>query len=615
MRDITLEDTFIHPFTTRAFATGIPTVLAGSPVLSVMEAGNATPITAGVSVSVSRGSVVGYNEATIVATAANGYELGKTYGIYISTGTVDSVSVVGELVGEFTIGQSAAAVDLANATDGLTALKAVADAIPTTVMRGTDNVVLAGPTKAEMDTAHALLATIDMMRGLVLINSTIGATGNTTTKLHLAGLTYGNNEINGYTLVIFDNSTSEYHIALVTDWVLSTELATVATLPFTPEASVDKYWLISPANANQIWNIVLTGSTFNVANSAGKRLRQIEQAFTHASGQIAGVTDGHTFTLDGGSVATEDYYVGDRLQIVEGTGAGQSRLIKAYTAGRVTSLDSDYTTNPDTNSLYEVIAADVHVSLSDADLASGFVAIYTNATTITLDAGAVATGDYYKGAIILFTHGTGFGQAQEITGYTSGRVATLSPGLVTPIDATTVYHIMAAVSIPELVDEIWDEAQADHVAVGSFGEIATELATLLTRLSAARAGYLDNLSVGAVALASEVTSARMGALTDWINGGRLDLLLDAVKAITDLLTLAAINAEADTAWTTQMADSVPAVGTITSREQALYMLVREKLDFAYASTTKTIYKADGVTVLFTLTLDDATNPTLGGRAT
>ncbi len=35
------------------------------------------------------------------------------------------------------------------------------------------------------------------------------------------------------------------------------------------------------------------------------------------------------------------------------------------------------------------------------------------------------------------------------------------------------------------------------------------------------------------ALASEVTSARMAALTDWIDGGRLDLLLDAIKAVTD----------------------------------------------------------------------------------
>lgn len=32
---------------------------------------------------------------------------------------------------------------------------------------------------------------------------------------------------------------------------------------------------------------------------------------------------------------------------------------------------------------------------------------------------------------------------------------------------------------------------------------------------------------------NEVTVARMGALTDWINGGRLDLLLDAIKAVTD----------------------------------------------------------------------------------
>ena len=78
MRDITLNDTFYHDFTTRAFATGIPTVLAGTPVLSVLEENNATPITAGVSVSVDRASVVGLNEATIVATSGNGYEAGKS---------------------------------------------------------------------------------------------------------------------------------------------------------------------------------------------------------------------------------------------------------------------------------------------------------------------------------------------------------------------------------------------------------------------------------------------------------------------------------------------------------------------------------------------------------
>src|SRR3990167_10553923 len=98
MRDITLGETIYHFFTTRAFATGVPGTLSGTPVLSVLEENNVTPITAGVSVQVDRASVVGLNQATIVATGANGYEAGKSYAIYISTGTVGGTSVVGEVV-------------------------------------------------------------------------------------------------------------------------------------------------------------------------------------------------------------------------------------------------------------------------------------------------------------------------------------------------------------------------------------------------------------------------------------------------------------------------------------------------------------------------------------
>lgn len=119
--DRALESTFSIPFTTRAFATGIPTTLLGSPVLSVLEGGNATPITAGVSVSVDRASVNGLNEATIIATAANGFEAGKSYALYISTGTVDGVSVVGEVVGEFSIDLVAAQVFTTQMTESYAA--------------------------------------------------------------------------------------------------------------------------------------------------------------------------------------------------------------------------------------------------------------------------------------------------------------------------------------------------------------------------------------------------------------------------------------------------------------------------------------------------------------
>jgi len=106
MRDINLEDTIYPRFTTRAFATGIPTTLAGTPVLSVYEENNLTQITAGVSITADYDSVTGLNQATIVATAANGYEAGKSYDLVITTGTVGGVSVVGEVVHSFTVEQT-----------------------------------------------------------------------------------------------------------------------------------------------------------------------------------------------------------------------------------------------------------------------------------------------------------------------------------------------------------------------------------------------------------------------------------------------------------------------------------------------------------------------------
>ena len=257
--------------------------------------------------------------------------------------------------------------------------------------------------------------------------------------------------------------------------------------------------------ADAVWDEILTGSSHNIATSAGRRLRQIEEAFVHANGVIAVVTDGHTFTLDAGAVATADYYIGDRLQITEGTGAGQSRVIVGYTAGRVVTLDSDYITNPDTSSLYEVDAADVHVSISDADLAQGFVATYTNPTTITLDVGARATADYYVGELIVFTHGTGSGQAREITGYTAGRVVTMSPALTVVLDTTTVWHIQAVVSIPEIVDEVWDEARAGHVIAGSFGE------GVIVETNSDKTGYA--IGVGGIAATSFAAGAINAAAT------------------------------------------------------------------------------------------------------
>ena len=171
MRDIALEETIYMNFTTRAFATGIPTSLLGTPALSVLESNNVTPITAGVSIQVDRATVVGLNQATIVATAANGYEAGKSYGVYISTGTVGGVSVIGEVVGQFTIQAAASftrlgapagasvSADVAAVKVDTAAVKVKTDFLPSATAGAAGGVFIAG-TNAATSITTALTANI-----------------------------------------------------------------------------------------------------------------------------------------------------------------------------------------------------------------------------------------------------------------------------------------------------------------------------------------------------------------------------------------------------------------------------------------------------------------------
>src|SRR3990172_72310 len=103
MRDYALETTFDVKFTTRRFSTGAPFTLAGTPVISAYVGNSLTQITAGITLTVDFDGVTGLNNVRVVATSANGYAAGSNYALVITTGTVDSVSVVGEVVAEFSL--------------------------------------------------------------------------------------------------------------------------------------------------------------------------------------------------------------------------------------------------------------------------------------------------------------------------------------------------------------------------------------------------------------------------------------------------------------------------------------------------------------------------------
>jgi len=127
--DYQLEDTLYFPFTTRQFSDGVPTVLSGG-VVEIYEDDSVTQITVAETLS-TPDSIAGFNMLKVVATAANGFGAGQSYSAILTAGTVGGVSVIGEMVAHFTLDKSAAAKDLANATDGLGALRTLALDIPT----------------------------------------------------------------------------------------------------------------------------------------------------------------------------------------------------------------------------------------------------------------------------------------------------------------------------------------------------------------------------------------------------------------------------------------------------------------------------------------------------
>ncbi len=405
MRDITLEDTIRIWFTTRAFATGVPTVLAGTPVLSVLEENNATPITAGVSISVDRASVVGLNEATIVATAANGYEAGKGYSLYISTGTVASVSVVGEVVGQFTIGASAAAVDLANVTDGLGALSTdIADV----------------PTVAEFNARTLVAASYFDPAADTVVNVTTVAT--TTTNTDMRGTDSA--------LLAASAPTNFGDLAIT----VTTGLVTVGT-----------------NNDKTGYSISGTKTTLDALNDILATAIVSAGAITTASGAVSNVTTVATTTTNTdmrgtdsaalASVATEAR-LSELDAVTAGKMANQVDIIQTDTTtdipATITTLQSDtddiQTRLPaalvgsrmDSNAsaINNSATAAVQLALSANSIEDGAAEGVPSTTVIQTDL-AETQDDIYIGRVVIFTSGAARGEASDITDYT-GSTGTLT---------------------------------------------------------------------------------------------------------------------------------------------------------------------------------------------
>jgi len=247
------------------------------------------------------------------------------------------------------------------------------------------------------------------------------------------------------------------------------------------------------AVATAVWDEA--ASSHRSAGSFGAML----QPFSSGTAQAGAAT---SITLVSGASAVNDYYKNCLIDIVAGTGIGQTRFCTAYVGSTKVATVTTWATNPDNTSVYVIRGFDAipgataPTASQNADAVwNALIASYTTqgsfgermqnvrsgtaqtgtASSITLDSGASATDNLYRYQIVYITVGTGAGQARQVTAYTgSSKVATIGPNWTVNPDNTSKFVIMPlgidAATVAAIAQAVWDEARSGHVAAGTFGE-------------------------------------------------------------------------------------------------------------------------------------------------
>jgi hypothetical protein len=202
-------------------------------------------------------------------------------------------------------------------------------------MRGTDNAALASVCTearlAELDAANlpadvdAILVDTAALGKRVTLSGTANA-GDTTVKITLTGGVATDNYYNGQ-LVVITGGTGVGQSRTILNYVAAGTVATPT-----------RDWAVAPDGT----------STFAVFGDDVPAILEAGVATAGAAG---------TITLDAAASTTVDLYKNNFIMLTGGTGAGQTRLIGAYSAGRVATITPNWTTTPDATSIYQVLPA------------------------------------------------------------------------------------------------------------------------------------------------------------------------------------------------------------------------------------------------------------------
>ena len=234
------------------------------------------------------------------------------------------------------------------------------------------------------------------------------------------------------------------------------------------------------STVDTIWNAKLTGATYNVPASAGRRLRDISSQVITTG--LAVTSSPNSITLNGDAANTDGAYDPAIISIVGGMGYGQSRGILEYEGTtKIAIVDRNWKTLPDNTSEYVVTAWPGREHVNEGLARGGTI------NTITLNALASPDDDAYIQQVVFIRSGKGEDQVGHILAYDGAtKIATVHKDWTVIPDTTSAYvmlpnHIISSTSIAYAVwGHVLEEGVSAEEFMRIFAAVLSGLATVET---------------------------------------------------------------------------------------------------------------------------------------
>lgn len=552
-----LEETVYVDFITSSPTTGAAADADSTPTAEVFEDATDTAILT--PTVVKRTSKTGNYRVPLACTAANGFELGKSYNVVASC--VFSSVTYKAVVASFQI-RPAATVSNVTQVNGI---------------------------------------------ATYAYDGTATAGGSTTITLG-TGITFGTNTLRGRRITIVGGTGMGQSEVIVSNTNATPSVVTI-----------ERAWLTNPST-DSTYTIDPTGNVGRLADDAITASSIAADAITAAK-----IADGaiDTATFASGCTIPRVTLADTATTLTNKTGFSLTQSFPtnfsslAITAGGIVQADvQTIKTNPVVNGGTVTFPAGATLA-STTNITAGTITTVTSVGTVTNLTNAPTVGDFTSTMKTSLNASTP-ASIQNVVAQTADIGTRISANLVNSAGKLWVLDGNGNAIAPAstaLTNATWTDIKATYIdaaisSVSTGGVSAQDIADAVAATITSDHGagsYIRNTEPDNTSITAILTDTSE-LQTEWENGGRLDLLVDAVKSKTDLLPSSP--AAVGSAMTLEFTQAIPTTNTAQTVGDALNAARAQGFGrWVKSGTTLTLYAANGTTVVRTFTLNDTDAPT------